>query len=150
MNQLFIFLEFALTGIVIGILYDIFRILRRSFKTADFITYIQDFLFWILTGIILLYSIFTFNNGELRAYVFLGIILGTFLYMLFFSKYFVKISVIIIGFIKKTIYWPINKVYRFIKKYIFRPIYHKITKINFKLPKINLKKKENDKLSNKI
>ena len=76
MNQLYTFLIFILVGMVIGITYDIFRILRKSFRTIDFITYIQDFLFWIITGVILLYSIFTFNNGELRSYIFIGILLG--------------------------------------------------------------------------
>ena len=73
LNQLYTFLIFILVGMVIGITYDIFRILRKSFKTIDIITYIQDFLFWIITGVILLYSIFTFNNGELRSYIFIGI-----------------------------------------------------------------------------
>ena len=150
MNQLYIFLNFVLTGIVIGILYDIFRILRKSFKTIDIITYIQDFIFWIFTGIVLLYSIFTFNNGELRSYVFIGIIIGIILYMLLLSKYFVKISVYVIRIIKKLLYWPLSKLYHIIKKYIFRPIYNKIAKISFKLPKINLKKKKTDNLSNKI
>ena len=93
MNEIYIFLLFILTGMSIGILFDIFRILRKSFKTIDFITYIQDFLFWLLAGAILLYSIFSFNNGELRGYIFIGVILGIILYMLILSKYFVKISV---------------------------------------------------------
>ena len=111
LNEIYIFLLFILTGISIGILFDIFRILRRSFKTIDFITYIQDFLFWILAGAILLYSIFSFNNGELRGYIFIGVILGVILYMLSLSKYIIRISVTIIKILKKIIYVP--------TKYIF-------------------------------
>lgn len=154
MNQLYIFLCFFLTGVIIGILFDIFRILRKSFKTWDIITYIQDFIFWILTGIILLYSIFTFNNGELRAFVFVGILLGITLYILLISKYFVKTSVKIVSIIKEILYFPINKIYNFTKKYIFKPVSTAISKtrlkFNIKLPKLNLKKQENDNLSNKI
>ena len=158
MNQLYIFLCFFLTGIVIGILFDIFRILRRSFKTWDIVTYIQDFIFWILTGAILLYSIFTFNNGELRAFVFIGILLGITLYILLISKYFIKIAVKIILIIKKILFYPINfikkhiikPIYKIIIKYIIRPFSSKISKIHFKFPKINLKKKKSDNLSNKI
>ena len=40
-NQLFCLLIFILTGLVIGILFDIFRILRKSFKVPDIITYIK-------------------------------------------------------------------------------------------------------------
>ena len=61
-NQAYSFIVFILNGILIGLLFDIFRILRKSFKTPDFITYIEDILFWILTGIITLYFIFIFNN----------------------------------------------------------------------------------------
>ena len=158
MNQLYIFLCFFLTGIVIGILFDIFRILRRSFKTWDIVTYIQDFIFWILSGVILLYSIFTFNNGELRAFVFIGILLGITLYILLISKYFIKIAVKIVLIIKKILFYPINfikkhiikPIYKIIIKYIIRPFSSKISKIHFKFPKINLKKKKSDNLSNKI
>lgn len=158
MNQLYIFLCFLLTGIVIGVLFDIFRILRKSFKTWDIVTYIQDFIFWILTGVILLYSIFTFNNGELRAFVFVGILLGVTVYILLVSKYFIKIAVKIILIIKKILFYPINfikkyiikPISKFIIKYIIRPFSSKISKIHFKFPKINLKKKKSDNLSNKI
>lgn len=154
MSQLHIFLCFLLTGFIIGILFDIFRILRRSFKTCDVITYIQDFIFWILTGIILLYSIFTFNNGELRGFVFVGIMLGIIFYLLLISKYFLKISVTIIISIKKVLYFPFKKLFYFSNKYIIKPIASKISKIHFKfsikLPKIKLKVQKKDNFSNKI
>ena len=61
-NTVFIFF---LTGICIGLLFDFFRIQRKVLKTCDFITYIQDILFWILAGFVILFSIFKFNNGEI-------------------------------------------------------------------------------------
>ncbi len=64
-NQAYAFIVFILNGFLIGLLFDIFRIFRKSFKTPDFITYLEDFIFWIITGLLLLYSIFKFNNGEL-------------------------------------------------------------------------------------
>lgn len=48
-NQANIFLIFTINGVIIGLLFDFFRILRRSFNTKDIITYIEDILFWILT-----------------------------------------------------------------------------------------------------
>ena len=102
MEQLLCLIAFTVTGIVIGVLFDVFRILRRSFKTADWLTTLQDILFWILAGFITLFSIFKFNNGEIRSYIFIGIALGVLIYMLTLSKYIVKkYSVIIIKFIKK-------------------------------------------------
>ena len=65
-NQAYLFLIFVINGLLIGLLFDFFRILRLSFKTRDFVTYIEDIIFWIITGIIVLYSIFIFNNGEIN------------------------------------------------------------------------------------
>ena len=103
-NQAYLFLIFTINGFVIGILFDIFRILRKSFKTKDFITYVEDVLFWISTGFILLYSIFTFSNGEIRVYMFIGVFLGCILYMTTLSSYFIKINVAIVVTIKHIVY----------------------------------------------
>lgn len=144
-NQAYLFLIFTMNGIIIGILFDIFRILRKSFKTADLITYVQDILFWILTGIILLYSIFTFSNGEIRFYMFLGVFIGCLIYMLIFSKYFIQINVKIILIIKKIvgkiisiIIFPIKIIINLIKKILFKPI--KFITININRIKLNSKK----------
>ncbi len=99
-GQLYTFLVFSLSGIVIGIFFDVFRILRKSFKTPDFITYIEDVVFWITTGCFILFLLYYFNNGEIRWYTFLGIFIGIILYILFISKYFIAINVKIIQFIK--------------------------------------------------
>ena len=64
LKQANIFLVFIFDGILIGILFDIFRVLRKNFKTPDVVTYLEDILFWILTGVILLYSIFIVADGE--------------------------------------------------------------------------------------
>ena len=48
-NQGYLFLIFTLDGLIIGILFDIFRILRKSFKTKDIVTYVQDILFWLIS-----------------------------------------------------------------------------------------------------
>lgn len=129
LEQLYLFIIFLLNGLIIGVLFDIFRIIRKSFKTPDILTYIQDICFWILTGLLLLYSIFTFNNGEIRIYIFLAVFIGVVLYMLTLSKYFIKINVFIITIIKKSILYiikivlcPIKIIARFIRKIIFKPI----------------------------
>lgn len=92
---------FALNGIFIGILFDFFRILRKSFKTVNFITNIEDILFWILTGLSIIYCMYNFSGGVLRFFMLLGLILGILLYMLTLSDFLVKIVVKIISIIKK-------------------------------------------------
>ena len=135
-----------MTGIVIGIVFDIFRIFRRSFKTNDIITYIQDILFWFATGCILLFSIFTFNNGELRGYIFIGIILGLVLHLIVLSKYLINMFLKIINLLRRIIGYPIHLLLVFTKNYIINPFSKLFLEIRVKLPKIDLKNKKNKKI----
>lgn len=120
-----LFLMFVLDGIVIGIIFDFFRILRKSFLTGNIVTAIEDIIFWILTGGIILYTVFVFNNGIIRGYMFLGVFCGILIYLVTFSKFFIKINVTIISFIKKIIFgilMPMQWIFRVAKKVIFKPI----------------------------
>ena len=128
-TQLQLFFIFLINGLLIGLLFDFFRILRKAMKTADFITYIEDALFWILTGFIILYSIFTYNNGEIRLFMFLAIILGILIYLIFISKMILSISLGIIDVVKKilsTIFniikIPFHFFFFFLKKLFLNPI----------------------------
>lgn len=167
-NQAYLFLIFIINGILIGLLFDFFRILRKSFKTKDFITYIEDIIFWILAGFLVLYSIFTFNNGEIRLFIFLGLALGISIYLLTISKYIMKISVEIIRWIKKIISqilkiftYPFMFIIKIVKKVVIKliqPLNNKITihfdNINQKVKKKSLNIKTNvenfKKIKNKI
>lgn len=153
-NQTYLFIIFILNGFLIGILFDIFRIFRKSFKTSDFLTSIEDIIFWILTAFIILYSVFKFNNGRLRAFIFVGIAFGVFIYILAFSKIFIKINLYIIKLVKKIFHYlviiPTTFIFK-ILKIIFKPTSFIIINIrktlsNFKSKLKNLfnkKKKEN-------
>lgn len=153
-NQVYLFGIFIFNGLLIGLIFDMFRILRKCFKTKNWITYIQDILFWIVTALIILYSIFKFNNGELRGFIFIGIVIGVFFYMLIFSKIFIKVNLFIIKYVRKTLEFiiikPINILIKLIKKVLFKPISFIIINIGkflsnlkIKLKKINYKTKKN-------
>lgn len=115
-DQIKILIIFAITGIIIGLLFDFFRIQRKVIKTFDFITYLQDALFWILSGIVLIISIMNFTNGEIRSYMILGIIIGVFLYFNTFSKYIMKISMGIANFFIKILHILISPIKKLSKK----------------------------------
>ena len=109
-NQLYLFLIYVVSGVAISIFFDIFRVLRKSIKTSNLITYIEDAVFWIIVGLFLIWEIFTISYGELRSYIFLGLVLGVILYMATVSKYFIKINVQILNIIKKPIYIIYKKI----------------------------------------
>ena len=135
-DQAYLFIVFSLTGVVIGILFDFFRILRRSFKTSNIITYVEDVLFWILTGVLILYNIWYFNNGEIRIYMFLGIIMGLLIYMLTLSNIIVSLFSKILKMLIRILEIPFKTIISIFHKIItiIIIIFNKFTK------KIKIKK----------
>ena len=122
LDQVYLFIIFVLIGSIIGIVFDIFRIIRKTIRVSNFITYIQDILFCIIGGFIVIYSIFIFNKGELRAYEFIAIFIGIVFYFLTISKYFVIIGFIIGNFIKNVTIFVLKLVINLFKKLLFKPI----------------------------
>ena len=130
--QLYSFLIYLVSGIIIGIFFDVFRILRKSFHTSDLLTYIEDIIFWIITGlflfskIVLLFNalLFQISDGEIRIYNIIALLLGGILYLLTMSKIFIKINVKIMTFIKSLLHnivlIPLKGLFFIIKK-LFTP-----------------------------
>lgn len=127
--QLYALFIFTISGIVIGLFFDIFRVFRKTFKTSDVVTYLQDIIFWICTGLFILFVLFKVNNGQIRNYTIIGLIVGIIIYMITISKYFIKISVKITTFLKKIILkflliilFPVKQIFKILKKILYKPI----------------------------
>ena len=118
-NQLYILLSFFTTGIVIGIIFDMFRVTRKAFKMPNILIYIEDALFWILAGFVLLFTICTFTDGQIRLYMILILILGALIYFITISKWFIRINTKIFNLIKhfcELLLLPVKKMIEFSKK----------------------------------
>lgn len=118
-NQFYILISFFVTGIVIGIIFDMFRVTRKAFKTPNILIYIEDALFWILAGFILLFTICTFTDGQIRLYMILMLVLGALIYFITISKLFIRINTKILNFIKhfcELLLFPVKKMIAFSKK----------------------------------
>lgn len=134
-NQGLLFLIYVIVGVLIGLIFDLFRSLRKSIKTSNVATYIEDILFWIIVSFIIIGTILKYNYGELRLYIFIGIILGITIYLLTLSKIILKYTTIIIEFTVKIF----NKILAILLKIFKKPI--KFIIIN--LRKFPTKKKKN-------
>jgi len=154
-SQLYSFLIYLISGILIGVFFDIFRILRKSFHTPDLVTYLEDILFWVLTGFFLLFVLFQFSNGEIRLYHVNGLLIGGFFYMLSISKFFIKINVYLLTFIKRIIYqiikiilFPIRPLLRLVRK-LLAPISFFVINLQKIIIKTDLKIENTRKKKNK-
>ena len=101
-----IFIVFFIIGICIGVIFDVFRAIRKVFDTSDFVTYIEDIIFVAIVGILFVNNLILINSGEIRFYIILAIIFGMTLYFFTISRISVKIFQFFIKFFKKIMLFP--------------------------------------------
>lgn len=97
--QVYILATMLIWGIVLGIVFDVYRFLLPTSTVKGLVQYVFDFIFWlIITAVTFLIIIFA-NFGDVRLYLILGIALGFVIYSILFSKWIIKLST----FIKRII-----------------------------------------------
>jgi spore cortex biosynthesis protein YabQ len=69
-----------LTGLALGVLFDVYRVVRSFFKQGSLSAMLMDLFFWLLATPATFVMLLIGNWGELRLYVFIGIALGLFAY----------------------------------------------------------------------
>lgn len=89
--QLYIFLATFYGGVVIGFLYDLYKIYRRILNPSKIVEIIQDLLFWLVITVVAIAVLLYSNDGSLRWYTFLGFIIGALIYNILLSSIVVKI-----------------------------------------------------------
>ena len=75
-GQVFTFLMTIVTGMLLGGLFDCYRVLRRTFKPKAFMTWLADLLYWLVATVVMFIALVFSNWGELRFYVFIGVLSG--------------------------------------------------------------------------
>lgn len=91
-----------LSGIIIGALFDVYRLIR-GINIPNIIKIIEDILFGIFSAMIVFTFLLYNNYAFLGPYVYLFILITLIIYFKFISKYFVKIEKIIGLFMIKLI-----------------------------------------------
>lgn len=102
-EQAFLFLACVRTGIIMGMLYDIIRVFRKIIQHPNWAIQLEDLLYWITCGCFAFIMIYWKNYGQIRGFVFLGILIGTILYFSTASILFMKITSIVVDWAKKVI-----------------------------------------------
>lgn len=113
-NQLISFVIYVAIGIILGVIFDFFRAFRKSIKHSNIATYIEDIIYVIIAFLIVVVALQIFSDGELRFYIFLGIIIGNVIYFALISKYLLKVETFILEWLIKIIKYPINLIEKFI------------------------------------
>ncbi len=103
------FFYFCLAGIEISIIFDLFRAKRRAIKTSNILTCIEDIVYWIITGIILINTIARHSSGNIRGYMLVGVVIGVLFYFFLIGKYVLKILTKIFN----ILLFPVKKIKKF-------------------------------------
>ena len=135
--QLYYFVLTIAAGLIIGILFDSYRIIRGFGTPGSFVTAAADILFWIFAAVLIfIYLLFT-TNGELRYYTLVALIIGIIIYFKLISRVFLKTLRWVIYYIMKLfrmilmiIFYPVKLIMYFISYiiYIIRNFMKKCTK----------------------
>jgi spore cortex biosynthesis protein YabQ len=157
-TQIYYFISTIIAGIFIGIMFDVYRILRGFKGPNKVITAISDLLFWILAALIVFIFFLYTNNGDLRYYTFIGLSFGIFIYFKLISRRLIYVLRRVIYFTLKffrviinLIFYPIRLLRYFLKYLIFKIKGLKKISLNGKLNKLkNLLKRAGLRRKNKF
>ena len=92
MDQLKLIIFSILSGIITGVFFDIYRLIRGFQNPNKILTIIQDLLFWALTSIVVFIFLMYTNEGYINFYVYLCLIIGVYLYLKLLSKVFIRVQ----------------------------------------------------------
>jgi len=124
-GQAWLFLSTVVAGMVIGLFYDIFRIIRKTTPHRAWVVQLEDVLFWVIATGAMFYFMLQRNFGEIRVFSLLGAAIGAVLYMATLSPVVLKVSVAVIDFVKRVVITTVNIILfpiKFLYNLIFPPI----------------------------
>ncbi|QHQ60491.1 spore cortex biosynthesis protein YabQ [Anaerocolumna sedimenticola] len=124
----------VLWGIILLILYDVLRIFRRVIIHNGFFIAFEDLIYWVVSSLLIFHMMYQQNNGIIRGFAILAMLIGMILYHSVFSELFVNtISTLLNQIINLTwklfalILRPFRFIFRKIKR-LFMWIFSKIKK----------------------
>lgn len=113
-KQLMLILLSIIAGLIIGGLYDIYRLIRGIESPNKVITFIEDILFWIFNALVVFIFLYIYEYAYIGFYLYLWIIAGLAIYLKLFSSFLIKVLYVVF----KTI----GKCLRILKNIILYPI----------------------------
>lgn len=99
--QVISFLRSLILGAVFCLIFDIFKGYRLAANPSKALVFVQDIIYFAIISPITFCFLLSVTNGEIRAYVFIGALLGFILFRLSLSRILLKILTFIFKWILK-------------------------------------------------
>jgi spore cortex biosynthesis protein YabQ len=106
------------SGAGLGAVFDVYRVLAGYFRLPRWVYALLDLVYWLLATILVFAVLFHSNEGQVRLFVFLGICIGVWFYLRYFSASVMKL----IRWIIRCVEWTIRLVQKLIDLFIVTPI----------------------------
>lgn len=120
-HELYVLLGTFIGGLVLGAVFDFFRIFRKNFKSASSMVWLQDILMWTVMLAVVYITLFITNSAQIRWYEFAGFGAGIAIYMVLLSRVIISVSSGIITVFKKVflfifavVLFPLKFIYKII------------------------------------
>lgn len=113
-SQFISLLAMIISGMMLGVIYDIYRVVASQFHFRRWLISSLDIMYWILSALFVFRMLYLSNSGEVRFYVFLGLAIGIIFHYVYFSSITIKIVMLLIRWIKTLIRIVIKSFYVFI------------------------------------
>ena len=111
-----ILLKALATGVILILVYDLLRIIRRLIPHGPFMTALEDLLFWAGSAVAVFSMLYKENDGYLRGFSIGGVIIGMILYSVLLSPFILKGSVFILEKLLYFLLRPVIRVFKLLKK----------------------------------
>ncbi|MCL2486121.1 MAG: spore cortex biosynthesis protein YabQ [Oscillospiraceae bacterium] len=105
----------VIVGVLVGIFYDVFRIIRRIFPLRYATIIIQDILFWVVSAVGVFFAAIWWGKGVVRIYFLLVVLVAALLYCLTVGS--------VIVFVVGKIIEAVRAFFNLVGRYIMLPIW---------------------------
>ena len=102
-NQFAVFLSFLVCGVLAGIGFDALKVKRHLFGAPSVVLFIDDLIFMLFCGILLIFDAFAFNNGNFKWYEVPFMLAGFTVYRLTLSRFVLFVFFSVIDLVKKLL-----------------------------------------------
>lgn len=92
-----------LSGFGMGVVFDGYRVVSNELRFPRWWLPVLDVVYWMAAAVVVFRMLYASNNGEVRAYVFLGLAIGVILYYWLLSKSVIGLVRWIIGAVRAFI-----------------------------------------------
>lgn len=105
-------------GMALGSIYDIFRVLYQELRLPRWSLMVIDTVYWIVATILIFRLLYQSNHGQIRLFVFIGLVAGVIVYYFIFSRLVVRTIELLIQAVK----WLYKLCVRVVEIFIIAPV----------------------------